>query len=386
MDKTKLYDERVKRLVTTANHQEPDRVPILSTIETWAISYANSTIEECLESHEKEFEVFAKPFGDIYFDGTLGFTINRAMKLYSKLGSNAYFVSQDGTTLQHQEIAPMQADEYDEFIEDPLKFTCNTIFKRKYPELSKPYPQNKQALKAAALELADFGLKMQKGAAYLKEKHGVPVTAGNYVIAPLDILFDYFRGFVGTITDLRRNPDKVKAATEKLADFCIGLATQGASKMEPFPWVFTPLHMPNYLGPKHFGEFYWPPYKKLLLALHERGAKVYAFLEGNWEQYYEFLQELPKSFLIGAFEKDDIFKAKKILGDRITIAGGMSLNMLRFGTKQECIEHAKKVVDMCAPGGGFIFGTNLVLLSKGDVNVENYKAVNEFVHNYGVYR
>ncbi|UWG99113.1 hypothetical protein LPY66_10155 [Dehalobacter sp. DCM] len=386
MDTANMYEERVKRFVTTTNHQEPDRVPILSNIETWAVSYAESTITECLESHEKEIEVFAKPFGDIYFDGTLGFTLNRAMKLYSKLGSNAYFVSQDGTTLQHSEISPMQASDYDAFIDDPLMFTYNTIFKKKYPELSKPYPENKQALKAAALELADFGLKMQKGVAYLKETHGVPVTAGNYVISPLDMIFDYYRGFGGTLTDLRRYPDKVKAATEKLVDFCIGLAIGGASKLEPFPWVFTPLHIPNYLSAKQFGEFYWPFYKRVLLALHEKGAKVYAFLEGNWENFYDYLLELPKNFLIGAMEKDDIFRAKKIIGDTITIAGGMSLNLLRYGTKEECIDHAKKVIDVCAPGGGYIFGTNLVMLSKGDVNVENLKAVNEFVHNYGIYK
>lgn len=386
MDTTKLYEERVKRFVTTTEHQEPDRVPVLSTIETWAVSYADATITECLESHEKEIEVFAKPFDDIYFDGTLGFTLNRAMKLYTKLGSNAYFVSQDGTTLQHAEIAPMQAEDYDAFIEDPLKFTCNTVFKKKYPELNKPYPENKQALKAAALELADFGLKMQKAVTYLKETHGVPVTAGNYVISPLDMIFDYYRGFGGTLTDLRRYPDKVKAATEKLVDFCVGLATGGAAKLEPFPWVFTPLHIPNYLSAKQFGEFYWPFYKQVLLALHERGAKVYAFLEGNWENFYDYLLELPKDFFIGALEKDDIFKAKKILGDTITIAGGMSLNLLRYGTKQECIDHAKKVIDACAPGGGYIFSTNLIMLSKGDVNVDNYKAVNEFVHQYGVYK
>ncbi|AET67950.1 uroporphyrinogen-III decarboxylase [Desulfosporosinus orientis DSM 765] len=385
MDTAKLFEERVKRFVETTNHQEPDRVPILSNIETWAISYAGATVHECLESHEKEFEIFAKPFQDIYFDGTLGFSMNRAMKLYSALGSNAYFVSNDGTTLQHQEISPMQADEYDAFIEDPIKFTRNVLFKRKYPALNKPYPENKQALKAAALELVDFGAKLGNGAAYLKEKLGIPVTSYSLVISPMDILFDYMRGFVGATTDLRRNPEKVKASTEKLAEFCMGISTGGAPKIDPFPWTFTPLHMPEFLSPKQFGEFYWPAYKKVLLAIHERGGKVYAFLEGSWERFYEFLQELPKSFLIAAFERDDVAQAKKALGDKITICGGMPLSLLRYGTKEECIDHAKKVVDACAPGGGFIFGTNLVLLSQGDVNPENYKAVNEFVHNYGVY-
>ena len=385
-EKDQLFQERVNRFVTTTNHQEPDRVPILSLVETWAVSYANATINDCLQSHETEFEIFSKAFRDIYFDGTLGYGINRAMKVYQPLGVNSYFISDDGSTLQHSEVALMREDEYDQFLENPMSYTYNTLFPRKYPNLSKPYPENKEALKAAALEFAAFGQKMEGGAIYAKEKLGLPVTASGYVISPMDIMFDYYRGFVGTMTDMRRQPEKLKAAIESFVDFTIGLATRGAEKMDPFPWVFTPLHIPTFLGPKKFGEFYWPSYKKLLLALHERGVKVFAYLEGNWENYYEFLQELPKSFFIGNFEDDDVFKAKKLLGDRITISGGMTLNKLKYGTKQECIDYAKKLVDHCAPGGGYIFSTDLVLLSKGDVNVENLIAVNDFVHEYGVYK
>lgn len=386
MSKEILYQERVKRFVTTANHQEPDRVPVLSLVETFAISYANSSINECLESHEKEFEVYAKPYEDIYFDGASTFGMNRAMKVQSALGSNAYFISRDGTTLQHEEMCPMNVEEYDEFIKNPIKYTDNVLFKRKYPNLNKPYPQNKEVLKAAAFEAANFGKKMADGAIYLKEKLGIPVTTNNASIVPLDLIFDFYRGFIPTITDLRRIPDKVKEATEVLGDFSLGIATGGAAQLSPFPWIFTPLHIPTFLGPKKFAEFYWPSYKKMLMAIHERGGKVCAYLEGHWENYYEYLQELPKSFLIALIEGDDIIEAKKKIGDTITLAGGMSLDKLKCGSKQECIDYAKNIVDHCAPGGGFIFTTNMSLLSGGDVNPENLQAVNEFVHEYGLYK
>ncbi|MEL7563290.1 MAG: uroporphyrinogen decarboxylase family protein [Dehalobacterium sp.] len=380
-----LFQERANRFSTAANLQEPDRVPVMSLIETYAIAYANSTVNECLESHEKEFEIYGKVFKDIYFDGTTNFGINRAMNVYTALGSNAYFISQDSSTLQHDEDCPMTVEDYPAFIRNPEQFTTNELFKRKYPNLSLPYPQNKEALKKAAFEVAGFGKKMGDGALYLKQM-GIPLTTSVMSIAPLDMIFDYYRGFAGMMLDMRRVPEMLAEAADALVDTAIMNATHGASQLAPFPWVFTPLHCPYFIGPQKFGELFWPSYKKFLMAIHERGGKVFAFLEGNWEKYYEFLQELPKGLLIASLEADDIIEAKKKIGNTVTLSGGMPINKLKYSTEQECIDYAKNIVDHCAPGGGYIFTTNLCLVSGGDVNSANYRAVNNFVHEYGQYK
>jgi uroporphyrinogen-III decarboxylase len=123
----------------------------------------------------------------------------------------------------------------------------------------------------------------------------------------------------------------------------------------------------------------------MLLRVKELGTQTFVFMEGSWEPYYDFLNELPANCMIGNLEADDPIEAKKLIGDKITIAGGVPLNLLRYGTKQQCLEHAKRIIDACAPGGGFIFTTDKALLSAGDVKIENLIAVNEFVHEYGVY-
>ncbi|HCX63852.1 MAG TPA: uroporphyrinogen decarboxylase, partial [Eubacteriaceae bacterium] len=152
-----------------------------------------------------------------------------------------------------------------------------------------------------------------------------------------------------------------------------------------FPFVFNPLHLPTFLGPKQFGKHYWPSYKKVLLAIHEMGGKVLAMLEGDWHNFYEFLQELPKSMLIGAVEKDDLAVVKKEVGDTITLVGGVPLSMLRHNSKQQCIDETKRVLDHCAPGGGFIFANDKSLLSPGDIKIENLIAVNQYVKENGTY-
>lgn len=380
-----LYEERLNRLLTTCNHQEPDRVPILSIAETYCISYAGSTVEECLADETKEFEVFAKFHRDVYMDVTFGTCINRAMKVFDTMGNNAYFVSRDGVTIQHKEIAPMEASEYPELINDPVKFGKRVLLPRKYPVLNKPYLENYEEVKKAVFEFVAYTQKMDRAVEYAKVELALPTLIGAAFFAPLDFIMDYCRGFRGIQLDLRRSPELVLEAVEALLPLMIGMATRGSKQLQPFPFGFTPLHIPTFLGPKQFGKFYWPTYKKLLLAIHQMGGKVFAFLEGDWHNFYEFLQELPKSLLIGGIEKDDMATFKQKLGHVITLAGGMPVSLLKMRTKQECLDYAKQIIDICAPGGGFIFANDKSLISPADVNIDNLIAVNEFVREYGKY-
>ena len=69
---------------------------------------------------------------------------------------------------------------------------------------------------------------------------------------------------------------------------------------------------------------------------------------------------------------------------------GTIMEDIRYGkpdaSDEECIAAAKKMVDELAPGGRFIFCTgDKVLLSASDAKAENIRAVNEFVHGYGLY-
>jgi uroporphyrinogen-III decarboxylase len=91
---------------------------------------------------------------------------------------------------------------------------------------------------------------------------------------------------------------------------------------------------------------------------------------------------MPKDFAICMVEGDDISEAKKRIGDNVTIAGGMPIAMLKYNTKGECIDYAKKLLDECAPGGGYIFTTDRHFITGADVNTENVIAVHDFVHNY----
>lgn len=112
MSKEHLYNERVELFKTTVNHQEPLRVPILSTYETWVFSYANSYVKELDENPEKEIEIYSKPYEDIYTDGIYTSGLAFDAKSANILGSPSHFISEDGQTVQHKEITPMLVEEY----------------------------------------------------------------------------------------------------------------------------------------------------------------------------------------------------------------------------------------------------------------------------------
>lgn len=383
-DVAKLYEERVKRIKTTANHQEPDRVPVIANVLTWSIAYAGSTVQECIDDSDKAVEVYTKKFNDFYWDGGLTEGNIVPLKTLGLLGSNTYFVSSDGVTIQHHENTLMLEEEYPDLIEDPMKFMANKLFPRKFPALHKSYPGNLETLKDATVALADFVQARQKVNAAVQKKHGVVPIAGAKAYPPFDVIFDRLRGFKGISLDMRRCPDNVIAAAEALFPMYMNLAASAITG--DFPYAICTLHAPTFLGPKNFEKFFWPTFKRMLLKIHEMGSKTILFMEGNWTPLYDYLNELPKSSAIALLEADDVFEAKKRIGDKLAIMGAVPTSLLKYGSKAECLDFAKKLVDKCAPGGGFMLSTERALLTNGDVNVENLKAVNQFVHEYGVYK
>lgn len=382
-DMEKLYQERIQDIITTCNHKEPKRVPIMGKMTAWAVAYSGAKTKDLIYNRDLHVEKWTSFLKDIYVDCIQGIGIRTPMKLIWALESKTFFISNDEVTIQHRENTPMLAEEYPELIKDPIAFMMNKIAPRKFPALNRPYPENLEALKKAVIGLAETTADADAVVKCCREQYGVAGIGGPKLYAPLDVVFDRLRGFTGLSVDMRRNPDWLVEACEALYPIYMSSAERGIKGKYPF--AATTLHCPTFLGPKNFGKFFWPTYKKMLLRVHELGTQTFAYLEGTWKPYYDYLDELPPNCMIGLLEADDPIEAKKLLGDKITIVGGMPVNLLRYGTKQQCLDHAKKIVDACAPGGGFIFSTDKALLSAGDVKVENLIAVNEFVHEYGVY-
>ena len=75
-------------------------------------------------------------------------------------------------------------------------------------------------------------------------------------------------------------------------------------------------------------------------------------------------------------------EAKRKLGGIACISGGFPPFLLNYGTKQQVIDECKRLLDICAPGGGFIFETAYGMDYAKEENVE---AMFDTVRTYGKY-
>jgi uroporphyrinogen decarboxylase len=78
-------------------------------------------------------------------------------------------------------------------------------------------------------------------------------------------------------------------------------------------------------------------------------------------------------------------KGKELYKDKFAVCGGLDHEeTLRSGTPKQVEDAAKKVIDDCAEGGGFMLGPGCTVHS--DMPIANYNAVGRAVWKYGAYK
>ena len=82
------------------------------------------------------------------------------------------------------------------------------------------------------------------------------------------------------------------------------------------------------------------------------------------------------------FDKTDMAKAKKILGKTCCISGNVPSSLMVTGGPKEVKEYCRKLIEVCAPGGGFVLAGG-AWVSQG--NPDNLHAMMEAAKEYGRY-
>jgi len=208
--------------------------------------------------------------------------------------------------------------------------------------------------------------------------------AGGISKAPFDILADTLRGTKSTMLDMRRRPELVLKAIERLTPLAIKQGLAGANG-QGNPIVFLPLHKgaDGFMSDEQFRTFYWPSLKETVIGLADEGCIPLLFCEGGYNTRLEYLAELPKGTTVCLFDRTDMRKAKEVLGGRVCIGGNVPAGMILTGTADDVRAYCKGLIDDVAPGGGYMmsFGTAM-----DDGKADTVHAMIDFTKEYGVYR
>jgi hypothetical protein len=287
-----------------------------------------------------------------------------------------------------EEQAFMKPDEYDELIDDPTGFLFNVWLPRVSADVSPmgeptSFRSNLSFLKGGMAMMqyfSAFGPQIER----LRTECGTVSAIAGILKAPLDIIADKLRGYIGLTMDLLERPDKVLAACEALAPHLLHVALTGADPEGNVP-VSIWMHRGcvPFVTMEHFDRIYWPTLKPIIEELWAQGHQVLFYAEGSWDAHLKSFAELPAGSIIYHVDRGDIFEVHRVLGGNFCLSGGVPNGVLAFGTPEQVREECKRIIDGVAADGGYIMDAAAIV--QDDAKVENIRAMTEFTREYGVY-
>ncbi|AOT68687.1 uroporphyrinogen decarboxylase family protein [Geosporobacter ferrireducens] len=386
-DTKALQQERTSLYHDIFDNKIPKRVPVNMMLPFEVIAgFGGFDLVEAQWNPGIVEEAVDKICQTLYADTCPSMGSLRYPSFYQALESQSFVMGSNGF-FQHPEVIGMLPEEYDYLIEKPYDCLLEKVIPRQYKALDLSNPV--KMMLSFSKSLLGYNNDMMAGGMIvgkMVEKYGyypgAPFGSGGFTEAPFDFLADQLRSFKGISMDVRRMPEKVAEACEAL--YPIVLKMGMPRTISNYGTVMLPLHMPTFMREKDFEKLWWPSFKKMLDEYASMGIHSQIFCEDDWTRYLDYLYELPTNTVI-MFEYGDTKQIKEKLGKKHIIQGLYPVTMLKTHTKEQCVDKAKEMIDILAPGGKYIFGLDKSPLTIHDIKMENLCAVTEFVRDYAVY-
>jgi uroporphyrinogen-III decarboxylase len=405
------YKERVARLVKAIKLEEPDRVPVSIPAGFFPAYYAGMTLKTVMHDYDELRRAWLKFLHDFELDTFSGPAFVYPSKVFDLLDYKlqrwpGHGLGDNISSYQYVEGEYMLPDEYDAVIKDPYDFLVRTWLPRTVgafagfkklgpmpllealpvfylPQFADP------EVRASILALLDAAQESAKWLAAVAEvskaarEAGVPTMLGGRSRAPYDFFGDTLRGTKGVMMDMFQRPEKLQDAMERVTPIIIDRSVKAANASAS-PVVIITLHKGpgGFMSNKQFETFYWPTLRKVMMGLIEEGLVPMPFAEGDYQPRLEIIKDMPRGKVIWHFETMDMAKAKEVLGDNACIAGNLPTSVLCTGTPEDVKEGCRRLIETCAPGGGYVL-TGAAAVDEG--NPDNLRAMMEAAKEYGVY-
>ncbi len=408
---SEAYKARIDRLAKFLLHQIPDRVPVSLPVDSFPAYYAGTDVHTVMYDYDELYRAWKLFLRDFDSDTMTSPGIVYSGRVLEKVDYRLYAWPGYGLPASakgHQFVEGeyMLPSEYGYFLKDPSDYALRVFIPRALgkakdfiylPPLTSLLGRPQSLLFSAAFRgvqegfraLADAGEEMgryqQVVGRFGREATaaGFPGIRGTVAMAPFDTLSDALRGTRGIIMDIYRQPDNVLKAVDMIADFCIENTVASANMMGAVNVTF-PLHKGDdtFMSDAQFSAFYWPSLLKVIRGLVNEGLMVTLFAEGKYNNRLEQVRDVPPGWVVWHFDQTDMVRAKKALGETCCLAGNVPTSLMCTGTPEQVKEHCRKLIENCAPGGGYLLTGGA---SATDVKAKNLHAMFEAAVEFGKY-
>jgi uroporphyrinogen-III decarboxylase len=410
----KTYKERVTRFMKAFLCTQPDRVPVMVPAGNFPLRYSGLSLKQAMYDPALIRPAWGKFMNDFYDDmddflGAAGISCGRMLDIldYKSFKWPGHGLDDNADYQQYVEKILMSEDEYASLLKDPSDFSFRVLMPRvvgalealkTFPPLSSlmgmpigfAYPFTRQEVRASFQKLIEAGTELEKFQAHLMTVNrdavaaGFPMSMGGLALAPFDMIADHLRGTQGSAIDMYRHPEELLEATDMILEQMIERTIASVNAMGVFTVNF-PLHKGDdtFMSNKQFEKFYWPSLKKLIMSLINEGIMVSLFCEGRYNNRLEYIGDFPKGWVTWQFDQTDMARAKRIIGNNCCIVGNVPASLLSFGKIEEVKACCRKLIETCAPGGGYVLTGGTAVT---EAKPENLRAFMEVAREYGVYR
>ncbi len=391
-----LYRQRLDRYVTAMRNGRPDMIPIRPFVAEFTAKVAGMTSQQVTQDYELAFEAARTCAKSFDWDAVVPNMVYVWGVIPQLLGSRYYAIPGVGispdTGFQYLEPPEggewMPADDYDALIADPTGYLLESWVPRTNRRLVRPGEANTSANNLAWLRggmaVMDYFGALGRSVRELREECAMPSAIAGILKSPFDILADKFRGYLGLTMDLFERPDKVMAAVEAMMPHMYEVARSTADPERKLPvTIWMHRGCVPFITPEQFDRFHWPMLKPIIEALWADGIQVLFYAEGQWAHHWDAFLELPAGSVIVHCDRDDVFAAKRKLGHKFAISGGIPNTLLSYGTPDEVRAFCRRIIDEVAVDGGYIMDAGAIM--QDDTSIENLRALTDYTREHGVY-
>ncbi len=391
-----LYRQRLHRFVTAMRNEKADCVPIRPLLAEFCGKLAGYDSMQQSHDFEASFQAVRDTAQALDCDALVSNMVYVWTGLTQAMGLKYYSIPGIDGEADHgfQYIEPpgddawMHVEDYDHLIEDPTGYLYEVWLPRVSKEIVAPGEpatlRNQFALVKGGMAMMhyfqSFGVQNER----LRRECGMPTALAGILKAPLDILADKLRGYVGLAMDLHERPEKVLKACQSLAPHLLNTALMSSDPTKLLPVGFW-MHRAcvPFITPEQFDKIGWPTLKPIIENLWAAGHQTLFYAEGCWDAHLEAFAELPDRSIVFHCDRDDPLRANEVFGKKFCISGGVPNMTLAYGTAAEVRDHCRRIIDGVAGDGGYIMDASAIV--QDDAKPENVRAMIEFTREYGQY-